>query len=204
MDPSEILKMLNDFYTNAFSQLMTLAIAIFGLGGIILPIVSTFLQNRSLKNERDSLMSQMKNELQEDIQKKFDDERKKIKKETNKKVLNVQGMVFFQQALSSTKEEDFINAAMSYCWTIGSLLTSKDDMNAGRAVDNLISTVLPFIYKEDYEESDQLSESIEKLIEKMEENNSGNKYFDDIGKIKELVKKGKTKSRIKSRTTTSK
>jgi hypothetical protein len=204
MDPSEILKMLNEFYSNAFSQLITLAIAIFGLGGVILPLILNYSQNRSLKNERDSLltqlkesMRQMKVELKEEIQKKFDDEKKEIKQLTLEEVENAKGIAFFQQAKSCTESNNFVAAAMSYCWTIKALLVSKDELNVGRSIRNLTSDALPNLYKEDYEENDELSEEIDNLIIKMEEFNLNGKYSDEINDIKKLVKKGRSKLKTK-------
>ena len=200
MDPLEILKALNEFYSNAFDQLINLAIAIFGLGGIALPITINYFQRKSLENERDSLkielqdtINQYQNDLKENIEKKFDEEKEKITIKINEQVEGVRGITFFQQAIRNTNEKKYINAAKSYYWTIGPLFSSKDEGNVRIALNNLQSSVLPFLYKKDYEENEDLCDSMDSLIELLETNNINGRYSDDLYRIKKQLKIGKTK-----------
>jgi hypothetical protein len=55
MDTLQIIDKVNSFYSNSFSQLMTLTIAFLGFAGILLPIVLQLIQSRSFRLEERSL-----------------------------------------------------------------------------------------------------------------------------------------------------
>lgn len=198
MDPSELLKMLDEFYSNAFSQLVTLAIAIFGIGGVIFPLVLSFFQSKTIKSERENILTQLKSsskimqeEMEKSIERKFDVEKEKILNVINRKTETLKGLTFFQQAIRCTTEKDYITAAMSYCWTINSLLTGNDESNAIIALNNLTVYVFPNLFKEDFEDEDNLDVTMNDLLEKLKESNINGRYDLEIRKVNKLLRKAK-------------
>ena len=55
MDSLSVVESVNSFYSNAFSQLMTLTIAILAIIGVLMPLILQHIQSRSFRIEQKSL-----------------------------------------------------------------------------------------------------------------------------------------------------
>jgi hypothetical protein len=87
MTPIEIVDKVNSFYSGAFTQLITLTVAVLAFSGIILPVLIQLIQSRTFRSEQKNLESQIskqlsavKTELLDEVEKKFESERATSKK----------------------------------------------------------------------------------------------------------------------------
>ena len=62
MNPIEVLNMVNTFYDQAFSRLLIITFGIVAFIGVIIPIAVGWLQSRSLRAEKNSLLNELKAE----------------------------------------------------------------------------------------------------------------------------------------------
>ena len=63
MDTLQLLDKVHSFYSDSFTQLITLTISILVIIGVIMPFVIQSIQVRSFKNEKKSLESLLKEEI---------------------------------------------------------------------------------------------------------------------------------------------
>ena len=61
--PIEIVDKVNSFYSGAFTQLITLTVAVLAFAGIILPILIQIIQSRTFRSEQESLKAHIDEQL---------------------------------------------------------------------------------------------------------------------------------------------
>ncbi|MGA2553673.1 MAG: hypothetical protein ABSF20_02695, partial [Smithella sp.] len=192
----------NKFYSDSFSQLITLTLAIIGIFGIILPLLSQIIQTRMFKSEQKSLLKKLLNEtekikmdLKKDIENLFENEKnkidvqlkkdieiidKKIKKNTN----FLTAGVIYVQGKSDYEKNKFPSAARYFAKAAGLSLLSDDEYNGQRAIKSLNEGCLPNINSEAYKKEIGLDEEIERLLKILKSLNQNGRYADRISEIK--------------------
>src|ERR1700690_2125951 len=176
-DPLTILIAVNSFYTNAFSELLTITIVILGFGGVILPIILQYLQSRSFQNERKSLDSQIaaeinnrKQELKSDLENQFQTEKDELSKylheelETLKTIIGkevavAKAGVFMLQGRQDLEDKNFADAACDYASAIQFYLLGEDEVNGQRALVGLKDICVPQLNIQNFETVDNLDSS---------------------------------------------
>jgi len=196
MDPLQILAQVNAFYSNAFSHLQWITIAILGFGGVFLPVLLQYLQFRSFQQERDYLKKQIKNEIQieldsaikelfqterDNFQKQIEEQFKKIKTQQEEQTLAIKGIAFFLQGNFEFDKKLYSIAANDFAIASEILLRGKDELNCRRTLDLLISECFPELKKEDFEDFPDLDTSIDKLLDTL-------KLFDENGRYNDYIR----------------
>jgi hypothetical protein len=222
MDPLQVLEKVNSFYSNAFSQLLTLTIAVLAVAGVILPIVVQIIQTRTFRTEQKSLQTQIstelgavRSELLAVIEGKFETEKGSFKKlldehkatidaKLNEQVLVAKGGTFFVQGKLLLNQNDYDAAAADYVTAARFLLEGQDDMNGQRALNILERNCLPQLNRESFEKDDlELDELFQGLLEILEEKNMNSRFSDTIGSIRSGLSKAKKREKARAEATTS-
>ena len=212
MDPIEILDKVNSFYSTAFSQLLTITIAILGFGGVVLPIILQIIQSRSFRVEQKSLENHITNEINErmkgikaEMEKQFQEEKEKINESfkseieaINKKLaeqtLLARAGTFFLQGANYISRENYSQAACDYGYAAEMFLSGKDEINGQRALRSLIENCLPKLNSVSFEIILNLDDSIDTLIKTLTEKNENGRFMDTINTINNLRKLAKKKT----------
>lgn len=215
LTPIEVIDKVNSFYSGAFTQLITLTIAVLGFGGVILPILVQIIQSRNFRSEQKSLeiqitsqLAAVKSEVLNEIEKKFDTERADSQKLLEEQMKTMQekldevshagqGSAFFLQARFSVGQKKFAIAALSFALAGEHLLRAKDEMNAQRAITQLREDCLPQINKGSFEAVERLRRAIDDLLNLLQEKNENARYSDTIRDLKSAYEKAKNREALK-------
>jgi hypothetical protein len=200
-DPFQILQAVNTFYEVAFSHLITITIAILGFGGVILPIVLQFIQQRSFRLERSTLESQIhadmtkaRDELRAELEKQFETEKTEMQNILKSELENMNARI--NEQVSAAKGGTFLlqgnvdlglklngRAAMDYCWAIDCYIQGNDEANARIALENLINYDLPYLNSQSFEEEERLNGLIDTTINLLIAKNVNGRYQKAIDNI---------------------
>jgi hypothetical protein len=200
-DLIEILNNLNSIYSGAFSNLITITVAIIAFVGVAIPIAITYYQNRQLKieaehleNKIDHKLIRVRDELERLINEKVSSEilsqtnlvkaelltlKEEVKKHRNlalASAMHVQGNFSLDKGSMPAGIHSMQVAAHAY-------LKCGDEMNLRRAINVLMSA---------YDKADdsifdplfEIAESFNKLTEALTEENTNGKYSDSIRELK--------------------
>jgi len=201
MDTLQLIDKVNSFYSNSFSQLITLTIAILGFSGVILPIVIQFIQTRIFRIEQKSVQSQIsqeiqaaRHELKKDIESDFAVEKANMKLLLDEQIKSVKQLIeeqsalstgtsFFVQAKINLETKDYVQAATDYACAAKWLLIGKDDLNGQRAIDSLLNRCLPLLSSRSFDHGSDLENSIKILLKQLELRNENNRFYDAMKDI---------------------
>ena len=181
MDPIQILEMVNAFYSDAFNKLITITVLIVGFGGFVLPFILQYIQNVSLRKERDVLKSQLLDELSKDLNEAFQEQETNLKFQLQKDYIQatgqlrfLQGRINFQNKLFAQATEDCIVASINY-------LNCENERDLQRAINTLISDCLPNLYAIDFTNNlNNLDMLFTDLLQALAANNQNGRYSDSI------------------------
>ena len=194
MNPIEILKSVNEFYNSAWDKLIIFTSILVAVVGVIIPILLTWWQNRTLKIREDAIQKELNstlsnaiNNIEEKLTKRINDEIDSkielIKLEMKREVGNVRAGTFHLQGNNNLKEKlykwaltDFFTAGEGY-------LDGKDFLNLGR-INDLIKDNLGKLSKEELEEMESDNSGPSDYIKTLEDSNENDVFTDLIRKIK--------------------
>lgn len=210
-----IVNNINSLYSNAISQLTSYTFGVVAVVGILMPIIVSVIQSKSLKTEkenlekyisdevskikstlRDEISSELKllveaeeNELFSRVDVKFKTLEDKLKC-AHASSFHIQGRTHLSQKFYLAASEDFCEATIGY-------LTGGDELNGQRTLRLLVNDCLTKLHKEDYENGD-LDTDLESLLVALNNINIHNRYTDQIANLNRERKAGK--SRISEKT----
>jgi hypothetical protein len=199
---------INSLYSNAISQLTAYTLGVVALVGILIPVLVTLIQWRSLKAEKDNLerhisdeitkaKSNIRDELEAEMKQLILSEESKLFarvegkfKELEDKLactdaasFHIQGNEQIAKGYFSLAVEDFCYAAMGY-------LRGGDAQNGQRVLRLLIEKCLPYVDKNEFEEM-VMDEKVDELIAFLKKSNDGERYSDQITELIRLKKAAK-------------
>lgn len=197
----EAVDKMHAFYTQAFSNLMSITFGIIAFVGVVLPIVVSLIQNRQLKRENDNLRRELKLEIEtiasgeiENLEKLLDDKARAIDSRIEEKLMELnkklststaesRGSIFHLQGNSGVSNGDYGEATISYAVALSAYLLAKN-LGDARVVANLLhSTCLPEIDKETFADSPRIKTFIEAAIKDLKASNQDGRHTDLIEKI---------------------
>ena len=199
-DTLQILEKVNSFYSNAFSQLITVTVAVLAFAGVFLPLLLQFLQWRTFRNERRSLQIQIIKEIsstkealtgelqtrfeaaKQDFQKMVQAEIKTIQRRLNTEIAITRGGVCYVQAANYVMQGDVPHAASSFAFAADHSLKGDDDFNGQRALEEL-QKCLPRLTTASFEAELDLEEDLTSLVKTLGERNINGRFTDRIGVI---------------------
>jgi hemerythrin-like domain-containing protein len=215
MNPIELLNTVNKFYDQAFGRLLIITFGIVAFIGVVIPLAVGWLQSRSLRAEKNSLLNELKAELlserseaerkvteeiksQMDLFKKSYEERfvkimdtiKESSASSTARAHHLQGNANIEEASEAFGISDFCHAASNF-------FASGEEDNARRGIQLITQTCLPKLDSILYKENN-VEECCNKLIEIIIKHNGNSRYADDILSIKREMQKASTRARSRA------
>jgi hypothetical protein len=203
MDPTTqaILDSVQQFYSNAWSQLILFTTAIMALVGIIIPIISQAYQRSSSITDKKELEILIKEEairIKKELQVEMNSEYEAIEKDIEKSLKETQnkirkdndvnrGGISHVQGIQLIKENNFYDGTESIISAAASYLKGDDESNLRRTLFILISACIPRLSRADIERMTIVNNPFDELIDLLRKKNENNRYGDEIGKILTLM-----------------
>jgi hypothetical protein len=209
MTPVEIVDKVNAFYSGAFTQLITLTLAVLAFAGVILPILIQMIQSRTFRTEQKSLeariderLTAVKSKLADEVETKFQSEKANFEKIIADKMsvvdgklkelaANTRGGTLFVQARFEASQRRFDLAGSCFASAADCLLQGNDEKNAQRAIRQLVEECLPELNKAAFENVEDFEEATQQLIKTLEGKNEHDRYEDTIGSIRRELSNAK-------------
>lgn len=197
MDPLEILKAVDDFYRSAWDKLIIYTGILVAVVGVIIPILFTWLQNRTqrireevikkeLENAFDAKLKEIEEKLTGSIEENMGKKSAEIEKKIENKVemveayaIHIQGDNRFNQKLFKLSLKDYFIAGKIY-------LNGKDHLHLGR-VNTGIKEAIQSITKEELEALQSESSQPSTYISLLEEKNENGILTDFITVLKHVI-----------------
>ena len=211
MDSTTVFEQMHSFYSESFTNLMYLTIAILTIIGIVMPLIIQWIQTRNFKIERETLegiiqnnVDNIKEEMIELVNKKFTEEKVSLKmlfEEKSKKIndelkqldCNSKGNAFFLQASIDTGDESFGKAALNYFVSANYFLKSGDSQNAQNAISNALEFCLSKLNNDKDNDISEIETEIDRTLKLLGDNNSNSVNSNLIKDIKKALKEAKAK-----------
>jgi hypothetical protein len=200
MDPLQLLERIDAFYSNAFSSLITITVALLGFGAIILPLLLQYLQQRSFRIEQKSLHDKItrdtaasKGELNNELQIFFKSEKERLQQQIKgelkmfdikleEKISCAEAGIFFLQGNNNFRLQNYSQAVMDFAVAAEKYITGKDECNGRTSLDLIVST-LPELTKESFRQVSNLEGRINDLLKTLSDKNENGRFFEAITKI---------------------
>lgn len=188
---------INSLYSNAISQLTAYTLSVVALVGILIPVIVTLIQWKSLKTEKENLerhiaeettnaKSIIRDELLAELKRLVETEEGNLlsRVETKFQVLEnklecADAASFHIQGNSQLGKKFHDLAAQDFCYATERYMRGGDELNGQRTLKSLIGSCLPEINKDEYEQA-ELDEKIDRVVEVLKEMNQNNRYDDHI------------------------
>ena len=198
MDPLDILKAVDDFYRSAWDKLIIYTGILVAVVGVIIPILFTWLQNRTqrireeaikneLENALDTKLKEIEGKLTSSIEEKLREKSTEIEKKIENKLeiveayaIHIQGDNRFNQKLYKLSLHDYIVVGIKY-------LKTKDYLHLGRA-NNGIKDSIKLMIKEEFEANQSENSELSTYISLLEEKNENGILTDFISTLKIEIK----------------
>ena len=211
MDTLQLIDKVHSYYSDSFTQLMYLTISILFIIGVIMPFVLQAIQARSFKNERKSLESLIKGDIQNatiemrsEFENIFTGEKEKLEllvKEQSESIKQLmaeqsavsKGGTFFLQAAANYDQKTYSLAAKDFAFSALKYFEGKEEINGQRALKRLINDCLPNLNGADFEAIPDLEKHIDSLVDQLSKMSEYGRFRDNIDEIKKLVAKAKKK-----------
>lgn len=153
----DIIQQIEQFYNSAWDKLIMTGSIIFGVFGILIPIIFQLLQNRSLRLQEKEIkldignqLAKQKKELQGEIKKEYQDEIKRLTEDFDNKAMGLQGMGHHLQGNGYLRDKLYISATHDFIWAAHSYLIAEDYHNLKTVTNLLLNTCFKKISKEDF------------------------------------------------------
>lgn len=207
MDKSlEILKSVNDFYSQSFNQLVVITVAILAFAGVLMPIMISWYQKRIFKLDQNEIETKLRKNIKETLteelnqleirlkitEEKLEEKLKAHEKDLTCKVDRAIGGVLLVQANILASEKDYINAYQSYISACESFISANDNLNLKISVKNVYENCLPNLKKDNFDSDDSLSKNCEILITRLAKHDSQSHYNEELKQLRLALKKAKS------------
>lgn len=205
---------LNSLYSNAISQLTAYTLGVVALVGILIPVLVTLIQWRSLKAEKDNLEAHISDEIQKaksiirdelvaEIKQLAASEEKKLisRMEERFKVLDnkfkcSEASTFHIQGNSNIRTNNYLSATTDFCIATEGYLSGGDALNGQRTLNGLIKNCIPKLNKTNFEENSDLETRINQTVGFLGTINDSNLYTDRIAELKKETKSAKVREPV--------
>jgi hypothetical protein len=197
MDPVELLSTVNAFYDQAFNKLMTVTFGVLTFIGLFVPLGIGYVQVRSLRNEKESMLRDLRAEIEKErealrhsIEIGIKDEMARVRADLEARVdhvshelrkssaaaraatLHLQGQGFIRQDECSRAIDDLTKAACLY-------IDAGDETNAQRCIKSVIEKCLPKTNADDYKKF-KLKKCCDLLTKKLLACNENGRYTNSM------------------------
>lgn len=202
-----ILSNLDSLYSNALNQITTYTFGVVALVGVVLPIIISIVQSKSLKSEKEGLEKYLssesasakillKDELSKELKEELLSESTKLSESLEAKLkafekqitcadaatFHIQGMMEIEKQRYGSATRDFIYASKRY-------ISGDDELNGQRTLEAIVHTIdeLNITGIEEYD----LENLIDDLTTFLESENQNKRYTNIKNKITKSLKEAK-------------
>lgn len=211
----EILNAVNSFYNDAFNRLLSYTIAIIALVGVLLPLVATLFQWRTLKSEKEVLersiieevsrtSSTISSEVEKQVTAAMAIKEAALVARMNARIevlearaQQAQAGLFHLQGNVQLRSEFHAIACMDFCRATTLYLSANDELNLQRTLRLLIVDSLPHITGTEFLEFD-IDSSLQELIDCLSNANTNARYTDAIRDIRSELKKARDRKHLET------
>ena len=197
-DSLKILETVNNFYTQSFSQLINITVAVLVFAGIVLPILITFYQKRLFQLEHEaiekSLNKKMKEELNNAVAKikseyeekeaEFESKITEMKEELHIEIDKAHGGISHVQGCNMLEQNDYFAAFDSFISACTSYIKAKDNLNLRRVTSTISTLCLPNMNSKSIEYNEDTFCRFEKLLDKLSKYDIDGAFTDQLRNLR--------------------
>lgn len=212
MNPIELLQTVNSFYDQAFNRLLVITFGLIAFIGIFVPLVTGWLQLKSLRAEKAALLAELRLQLDterdalaKEVEKSVEERFSTIESAYEEKIDNLSEQLeiayaiaearsFHLQGRSNLKNhparsiEDFCHATAGY-------LDGKDEANAQTCARVITENCLPRISSEEYK-SNKIEKFCTDTIECLRKHNENGRYQHFIDRMERAMDSASTRDAV--------
>ncbi len=197
MSSVEILNSVNEFYTSAWNMLIIYTSILLAVVGVIIPLILTWWQNRTLKFREEALKNELQNifdvkvkklntEFSEKVNEMIDEKLNKTEDFVSKKVSQAVATSFHIQGSNFLKQKDYFSAIRDYLYAGNKYLIAEDHLNLTR-VNKVLLNNIKHLNSEMLYDLKLLDCGIEDYINAIQKNNTTDVFTEIIRKLKKSV-----------------
>ena len=208
LQPLEVLQYVNGFYSESFTQLITLFGVLCGLVGIVIPILYWVVQKRFFKAENQEIKNSIQKELREEYnleikkisevylkkEKEYEDKILGMEKKLVKEIEKVSAGVYYVQGNMLIESSRFLGGFMSFLKAGRGAIISDNEKILKQVIKVITKTCLPGINKSQLNNEENIVKSYEDFIGDLTKYDVNGRYTDDIRNIKIEYKKASERS----------
>ena len=210
MSPLELLEALNAFYDQAFNRLLAITFGTIAFIGVLVPVVVGWVQLRSLRQEKDSILAELKQEVNRErdqikqaieenvrlemrgLHKELEARMEALSRKLEISTALAEARSFHLQALNSVKAKEPHNAVHSLTSATASYIDAGNEANAQRCLSIIIDACLPATDRSQYAAM-KMEQHCSALVQKLNKHNHNQRYENYIQKIEREMGKASTR-----------
>jgi hypothetical protein len=197
-DSLKILETVNNFYSQSFSQLINITVAVLAFSGIILPILITIYQKRLFKLEHETIESSLRKEMTDELErvkqeikseyeqkeKDFEMQITEMKNELHIEVDKAKGGISHVAGSNELERNNWLGAFDNFISASSRYIKAKDNLNLRRVTNIMYENCLPNFNANTIEHNNEIFNNFEEVIEKLTEYNSDGVFTDQLSALK--------------------
>jgi hypothetical protein len=197
-DSLKILETVNNFYTQSFSQLINITVAVLAFAGIVLPILITFYQKRLFKLEHEVIENSLHKKMNEELgnalaqikleyeakESKFESKIEEMKEELHREVDNAKGGISHVQGCNLLAQKDYFLAFESFVQASFGYIKSKENLNLRRVISVISDNCLPNMNSKHIEDNDEAFSQFEELLDKLSKYDTDGSFTDQLRNLR--------------------
>lgn len=201
-DTLKILESVDQFYSNAFTNLLTITVAALAFVGILVPVLVTLYQRRLYKVDQKGISDALRAELAQITDKalekvkagyieneaKFEDSIRALETKFEKKLNAAHGKSMHLQGNLSLENKRYGTALESLVSCAGFYIRGEDEANLTRVLRILRDDCIPLLNKQNIGDVAEQELDIESMLKSLEKINTNGRYDDDIRNIRQRFK----------------
>ncbi len=202
-DALQILERLNHFYSDSFTQLITLFGILCGVVGFIFPILLWMVQKRLFKAENKEIKNAIQKELREEYdqevkkisdeylkrEKKYEEKIAEMERKLNQEIEKVNAGVYHVQGNILLESRRFLSAFLSFVKAGNGNIAGNDEMNLKKIMKSINKICLPRIRKSELESDEDVVKNYEKFLKALTDYNTNGRYAEELKNMKSEYKK---------------
>jgi hypothetical protein len=179
-----ILEKVNSFYNNGFGHLLLYTALLFGAIGVAVPVLIQYIQSRIFKHDADraqqEIVALVIKTVEDQLPKLVQKEVSQAVKNADVKIKSALCGIYMLQGKMELAELRPAAAAKSYSAAALSGFQGLDEVNAQRALKQLMEKCLPEVNKTHLENDKDIEAIVVDLIAELKGKNANNRFLDSL------------------------
>lgn len=199
----KILESVNQFYTQAFDQLMNVTLAVIAFAGILMPILIAFSQSRLFRLDNKRIQGVLSEEMKVELhgateairdeymrkEARYENQIRDLEQEMEKRLFKATGATFHLQTNQFLGCGNNLEALGSACQAVTAYIEAGDEFNLNRVLKTIRDNCLPHLTKEQMEDSpENIVKTCEATFNSLSEFDDSGRYFDQIQDLRWQLK----------------